>query len=664
MPSVPSVPSLSVFPGFSDSSRVPADCFALLDDAQSGPMVAGSRLYTRLISVLECRDAVSWKGMLAQTQTALLQGAYAVALLSYDTGASLHAVPFPDVAAGALGEQPSRMLLFARCEQMTAQQVQAWLDAQTDACNSMPAGVAGIAGVRASVDETAFAEAIAQVQAYIAAGDTYQVNYTYRLHFDAYGSPPALYRRLRQRQPVPYGALIVLPDGEAVLSLSPELFVQHTAGTLTARPMKGTAAASGDAEEDRRRADALAADGKNRAENLMIVDLLRNDLGRIAKTGSVRVPRLFDVTRFSSVLQMTSTVEASLRPELDLHDVLSALYPCGSITGAPKRRTMQIIRELETEPRGLYTGAIGWFDPPADGSAIGDFCLSVPIRTLHLLAPSTDAADAADAVDTVNIRRGVLGVGAGIVYDSVAEDEYAECRLKAGFLTGLPAEFSLFETMHASMGEGFRHLERHLQRLRASAAYFGFAYDDAAIRARLEKLWNELRGELKSGPGGRSENAGAYRVRLALQASGEIDVSSGKLQALQTPARVLLAAETTAGHDLFLRHKTTVRNRYDRAWRAAEQQGAFDMLFFNERGYLTEGGRTNVLLQKDGRWTTPPLSDGVLPGVMRSAMLEDAAFGLSERQSTLEDLRNADRVMLCNALRGAFEVEVVFGSAR
>ncbi|WP_394780148.1 aminodeoxychorismate synthase component I [Undibacterium sp.] len=612
----------------------------MLDDAQSEASSATSRLYTQLTHMLECSDAASWENMLVQTQAAVQQGAYAVALLSYDTGARLHAVPFND-AAGTLVEQPSRMLLFARCEQMTAAQVQAWLDAQAEANSGNE--VAGIAGVRPSVDAAAFTAAIAQVQAYIAAGDTYQVNYTYRLHFDAYGSPQALYRRLRQRQPVPYGALIVLPGGEAVLSLSPELFVQHAAGMLTARPMKGTAAASGDAQEDLRRSTALAADAKNRAENLMIVDLLRNDLGCIAKTGSVRVPRLFDVTRFSSVLQMTSTVQAELKPELGLHAILSALYPCGSITGAPKRRTMQIIRELESEPRGLYTGGIGWFDPPVEGRSIGDFCLSVPIRTLHLQPPASDAAKAAD------IRRGVLGVGAGIVYDSVAADEYAECRLKAGFLTGLPAQFSLFETMQATQQDGCRYLERHLQRLHASAVYFGFAFDEDAIRNRLEQLRVGLAGE------------GAYRVRLALQAAGDIDVTSAMLQPLQNKISVLLAADNTTGSDLFLRHKTTVRHRYDSAWRDAEKQGAFDMLFFNEHGYLTEGGRTNVLLQKDGRWTTPPLSDGVLPGVMRSVLMDDPVFRLSEEQATLEDLRNADRVMLCNALRGAFDVEVIFG---
>ncbi|HTD02553.1 aminodeoxychorismate synthase component I, partial [Undibacterium sp.] len=516
------------------SANIPSaeNCFALLDDAQPDCSAANSRLYTGLREVLECGDLACWPALLDRTQSAVRQGMYAVALFSYETGAQLQAIPLRISTAFEI--PPSRVLLFSDCEPMTASQVQTWLDARIaaeigpgDEAFPYPAGIANI---RASVDEPVFAAAIAQVQAYIAAGDTYQVNYTYRLHFDAYGSPLALYRRLRQRQPVPYGALILLPDGAAVLSLSPELFVRHASGMLTARPMKGTAAATGEAQEDQRRAEELAADSKNRAENLMIVDLLRNDLGRIAVTGSVRVPRLFEVTRFSSVLQMTSTVEASLRPELGLAEILTALYPCGSITGAPKRRTMQIIRELETEPRGLYTGAMGWFDPPVAGRTIGDFCLSVPIRTLCLQAPDDTSAP--------GLRAGVLGVGAGIVHDSVATDEYAECRLKAGFLTGLPAEFELFETMHATREHGCRYLPRHLQRLRASAAYFGFAYDEAAILAELGSLCRQLAAD------------GAYRVRLALLATGALRISSAKLQPLSVPAKVLLASHATAAGDL------------------------------------------------------------------------------------------------------------------
>jgi para-aminobenzoate synthetase / 4-amino-4-deoxychorismate lyase len=611
-----------------DSTFNPAaDCFALLDDCDASDTDPRSRLHTGYAGSLSCRSAFGLPELLEQMQHALQQGRHAVGLFDYELGAQAHGI----AARNALPVPPlAQVLLFERCERLSAAQVEDWLAA----CAPDPR--AGIAQLSASVSEAEFATAIARIHAYIEAGDTYQINYTYRLRFDAYGAPCALYRRLRARQPVPYGALIVLPDGRVVLSLSPELFMRHAQGMITARPMKGTAAASGDDRLDAERAAALAADPKNRAENLMIVDLLRNDLGRVARFGSVRVPKLFSVDRYSSVLQMTSTVQAELRDEVNLADVFAALYPCGSITGAPKRRTMQIIRELEADPRGLYTGAIGWFDPAGAGRRIADFCLSVPIRTLLLQAPGTDG-----------VRHGEMGVGAGIVHDSNATDELAECRLKAGFLTGLPQGFELFETMHATREEGCRHLDLHLRRLCSSAAYFGFAHDEESIRDSVRQACASLA-------------PGAHRMRLALKEDGVCTIQSALLAPLPTSIRILLAQETTEAADLFLRHKTTVRERYDAAWRAAEARGAFDMLFCNEHGELTEGGRSNVFVKIAGRWYTPPLACGVLPGVMRSVLLADPAWNAQERRLTLEDLRCAEEVVICNALRGALAAAIVW----
>ncbi|WP_428718151.1 aminodeoxychorismate synthase component I [Undibacterium curvum] len=603
-----------------------SSCFALLDDAQSAQ--ADSRLYHTLHSVLECRDPASWPQFMQQLEQALQQGLYAISLLSYETGAELHGV-------AAREQAPlSRILLFSDCQHLTSQQVQDWLQQQPES-----RGVAGIAGIRANVDEASFSAAIAQVQDYIRAGDTYQVNYTYRLHFDSFGEPLALYQRLRARQPVPYGALIRLPDGGAILSMSPELFIRHQDGQLLARPMKGTAAATGDATRDAQIAAELAADSKNRAENLMIVDLLRNDLGRIAETGSVTVPRLFEVNRFSSVLQMTSTIQAQLRSGLALTEVLTALFPCGSITGAPKRRTMQIIRELETEARGIYTGAIGWFDPPSASQAIGDFCLSVPIRTLQLAPPELQQGR--------QIRRSVMGVGAGIVYDSVATEEFAECQLKARFLTGLQAPLALFETMYATREQGVRHLQRHLQRLQHSAAYFGIAQDLAGWQQALEQACAGL------------AQACAHRVKFQLQPDGSWTINSAALSPLPDAPKVLVSPHVMQSDQLLLRHKTSCREVYDQAWQAAEAQGAFDMLFFNQHGHLTEGGRSNVFLCVDGQWLTPPLQDGLLPGVMRSVLLEDAQLAAREQTLTRADLQRARHIMLCNALRGAFSVQLI-----
>ncbi|TWI62920.1 para-aminobenzoate synthetase/4-amino-4-deoxychorismate lyase [Pseudoduganella lurida] len=593
--------------------------FALLDDAGAD---GHSRLLTSHVRTLRCTDYAAWPAMLDELHAALAQGLYGVALCAYELGHHIVGIPSP-----AADRPLAEVMLFRDCAQLTGTDVAAWLAERAGDA------VAGIAGVQDNVDEPAFTAAIDRIRDYIAAGDTYQVNYTYRLRFDAFGSPYALYQRLRARQPVPYGALVLTEDGGAVLSLSPELFVRHAAGTLTARPMKGTAPAAlpgqhADVDaENARRARALAADPKNRAENLMIVDLLRNDVGRVAVTGSVHVPALFDVQRYSSVLQMTSTVQAQLRADATLAGIFAALYPCGSITGAPKRRAMEIIAELESAPRALYTGAIGWFDPLAPGQSVPDFCLNVPIRTLVLQPPEH------------GVRRGELGVGAGIVYDSVPADEYAECRLKARFLTGLSNDFELFETMYATREQGVRHLEPHLARLARSARYFGFRWDEAAARAYLAMAC----GALPAGV--------PHRLRLALNGAGAFAVQSGELQPVQQPVRVLLAPEPTTSSDLFLRHKTTLRTRYDAAWRAAEAQGAFDQLFFNERGELTEGGRSSVFVRLDGSWLTPPLASGLLPGVMRGVVLD--AWAAREAVITRAMLARAEEIVVCNALRGA-----------
>jgi para-aminobenzoate synthetase/4-amino-4-deoxychorismate lyase len=635
------------------------DCFALLDDAgATDPQNTRSRLYTGHAGTLACFDATNWPQLLADMQAALARGLYAVPLLTYELGGHLLGID-----AHAIDGPLAQVLLFERCERMTPPQVAAWLaqraaDSDSDSDSDSDGGPAGIGAVRANIGEVEFSAALGRIHGLIAAGDTYQVNYTYRLRFDAFGSIHRLYARLRARQPVPYGALVALPDGGALLSLSPELFIRHAGGELLARPMKGTAPAAdadkenGDADaeadadaENARRSKALASDPKNRAENLMIVDLLRNDLGRVAQTGSVEVAKLFDVQRYSSVLQMTSTVRARLRPGVSLLEIFAALYPCGSITGAPKRRTMEIIRELEPAPRGIYTGAIGWFDPPAEAAAaeaapgadapMGDFCLSVPIRTLALQAPAG------------GVRGGEMGVGAGIVHDSVTADEYAECQLKAHFLTGLENDFELFETIRASRDEGCRHRPRHLARMGQSACYFGIPFDAARAGAMLDETCAGF------------PTAGNYRLRLALSQDGKFTVQYAPLAPISEPVGLLVSNQATEADALFARHKTSIRTRYDAAWRAAERQGGFDTLFFNRRGELTEGGRSNVFVRIDGRWVTPPLACGVLPGVMRAVLLGAPAWQAVETIITRDMLANADDLMVCNALRGPLRAYIL-----
>ena len=621
--------------------------FALLDDCDATAARRSSRLYTRFLRERVCADAEQLDAVCDAVAADLRRGLHAVMLGDYEFGrqlvlerASSSGSQFSQSEKTQRGDATLRFLLFERCEKLSRDEVDAWLMARDG--GAAEASVAGTANVRASVDPTQFNEAIDAIHAALRAGDSYQVNYTYRLGFDVFGSPTALYRRLRVRQPVPYGALIALPGDEWVLSCSPELFIEKEGALLRARPMKGTAPRSDDPDADRGAADFLANDPKNRAENVMIVDLLRNDLSRVAQTGSVSVPALFSVEPYASVWQMTSTVHATLRAGTSFAEIMRALFPCGSITGAPKHRTMQLIEELESTPRGLYTGAIGWLDVTTSENACGNFCLSVAIRTLTL-TPTAQPGE----------LQGKMGVGAGIVLDSVAADEYAECQLKASFLTGAEPGFELFETMYATREEGVRHLSRHLARLSASAATLGFKLDDEnEIRAQIAEKCAALPTQTP------------HRMRLALSKNGVAQITAAVLTPLaDSTVGVLLGSDhnfpAMDANDPLLRHKTTRRAEYDRGWREAEAKGAFDTLFFNERGELTEGGRSNVFVKLAGRWWTPPLESGVLPGIMRGVLLEDVGLRAAERVLTRVDVQNAEALLVCNALRGALPARLV-----
>ena len=623
------------------------DCFALLDDCAASELAPTSRLYTGFLRACRCDEPDGLDEVWAEVDREIRAGRHVVVLADYEWGARLLHAGDDRLAPADRGSLC--FLIFSSLRRLSASAVDAWLaehealDLTTDATVAGPAP-AGVLDIRPSVERDAFRDAIARIHAAITEGETYQVNYTWRLDFRVFGSPLSLYRRLRARQPVAYGALIALPpsdDGPThVLSCSPELFLRHRDGMLEAKPMKGTASRAGVPEGDSEIARMLGGDAKNRAENLMIVDLLRNDLGRVARTGSVRVPALFSVESYPTVFQMTSTISAELPDSVGFPELLRALFPCGSITGAPKHRTMQLIADLETTPRGLYTGSIGWIDAPAGArahAACGDFCLSVAIRTLTLGAPAE-----------AGMRPGRLGIGAGIVIDSRADDEYEECRLKARFLTGLDPGFSLIETMHATREEGVRHLESHLARLARSAAELDFALPADDIRA-------DLVGQAAALAAGR-----AFRLRLGLRKDGHFDLVVAPLDALADgPVSLIVAADAMDEADPLLRHKTTLRDRYDAAVAEATRQGAFDMLFHNRAGELTEGGRSNVFLLLDGEWVTPPLATGVLPGVMRSVLLEDASWKAREARVTLADLFRAERIVVCNALRGAREARLV-----
>ena len=588
--------------------------FALLDDCDATAERRSSRLYVDFSHEHVCENPRELDAVCAAIERDLRSGLHAVVVADYEFGRNLQ---FGTIGRGA--DHALRVLMFRDCTHLSRDEASAWLAAHDG--NAATPSTAGVGGIEPSITRDEFDAAIAAVHDALRDGESYQINYTFRLNFDVFGTPLGLYRRLRKRQPVRYGALVALPDGRAVVSCSPELFIEKQGDVLRARPMKGTAPRDANPV-------ALHDDPKNRAENVMIVDLLRNDISRVAVTGSVHVPALFSVEPYASVWQMTSTVEARVVPGTSFAAIVSALFPCGSITGAPKYRTMQLIDEIESTPRGLYTGAIGWLD---EG---GDFCLSVAIRTLVV-----DAAE----------KRGVIGIGAGIVLDSVAESEYEECLLKARFLTGADPGFELFETTFATRDDGVRHAARHVARLRASAAWLGFPFDERDLNAQLAQHCEGF------------EAGKPYRLRIALDKSGRFALASAPLAPLPSDtANVLLASDRgfapQSSGDVLLRHKTTHRADYDRAWKAAEAEGAFDMLFVNERGELTEGGRSSLFVKLDGTWRTPPIDAGVLPGVMRAVLIEK--LGASERTLKPADLDRAEDVLISNALRGAVRARV------
>lgn len=479
-------------------------------------------------------------------------------------------------------------------------------------------------------DEASYTSALNRVHDYIAAGDVYQINHTFPLPCTLDGDALSLYERLRVSQPVPYGAFIdTADDGKGnnwrVLSLSPELFVERLGDTLTCRPMKGTAKRGRTTGEDAAISATLRSDAKSRAENLMIVDLIRNDLSRIATPGSVKVPALYEVETYPTLHQMTSTVTAAAPEGLTPSALLAALFPCGSVTGAPKVRAMEIIAELEKAPRGVYCGAIGHFSP-AEGNAPARWSLNVPIRTLVF-----DKSGA-----------GRLSIGSGVVADSATKAEYEECLLKARFAREETEGFSLIETLRLDTDGSYHLIDRHMARLQDSARYFDFALDMDGVREVLADHAAAFEGSTT-----------ARRVRLLVGPRGSASVTSTALPAQPVAAaKVCLSGTRTRSGDPFLAHKTTRRQVYDGTFARAFDAGYADVLFFNERDELTEGAISTVFVVHDGRWTTPPLEAGVLPGILRTELLESGTHDITVAPVSRAALMAADEIYIGNSVRG------------
>lgn len=551
----------------------------------------------RPLEIVEARHVADVVPALQEVETCVQErGLFAAGFISYE------AAPAFDAALTTHQPDPVCPLLwFALFER----------PASVSLSSSVPSDVPILWQPNVSRDE--YRTAIERIKHYIAEGDTYQVNFSFRLTAAFHDDPFALFRRLVAAQPSRHAAFIETDD-IAVCSASPELFFSLHDQNIVTRPMKGTAPRGLTFAQDEQQAASLRASEKNRAENVMIVDMMRNDLGRIAAVGSVAVPSLFDVERYPTVWQMTSTVAA--RTEASVTDIMRALFPCASVTGAPKARTMEIIAELESTPRRVYTGAIGFIGPNRRAQ------FNVAIRTV--------------LIDR-HRRTAEYGVGGGVVWASTPDGEYEECLTKARILTEARPEFELLETMLFTQHDGFFLLEEHLKRLRESAAFFNYPVDEEELARMLTRLQSDVRAF-----------ADDVRIRVVLHRDGRPSFVMRPLDTSSPEAlRVRVAAAPVNSSNQYLYHKTTYRKAYEDALASVPE--CDDVILWNERGEITESTVANIVVELDGTLYTPPVSSGLLAGTFRELLLKDGR--ISERVITLEELRKASQLFLINSVR-------------
>jgi len=473
---------------------------------------------------------------------------------------------------------------------------------------------------RQSITNTEYRKNINKIKEYIARGDTYQTNYTFRLNTTFSGNDFELFLALNNAQRAEYGAF-VNTGRYSICSASPELFFIQDGEKIRCRPMKGTSPRGRTPSKDRSAMEWLYHSEKNRAENLMIVDMIRNDLGRIARTGSIRVDRLFKIEKYPTLFQMTSSVSA--RTTAPFSEIISALFPCASVTGAPRIRTMEIIAELESTPRRIYTGSIGFISPGKKAQ------FNVAIRT---------------AIIDQEKKLAEYGVGGGIVWDSTPEDEYEECLVKARILTTPPSDFSLLETMLWTPEDGYYLLDRHLKRLQESAGYFDFPVD-------IDRIRDMLGSRAKDRPDTR------HRVRLLVSGRGKVSLEERPYPNHPDlpPVRIKLADYPIESGNPFLRHKTTHRKTYEDA--RAISPDCDDVLLWNERGEVTESTIANFILEREGELITPPVNCGLLPGTMRASLIEEVK--IREEVILVEDLKKDDKIYLINSVQGKREAVLI-----
>ena len=541
----------------------------LFDDARAGG--TPPRLYARPSAVIVAREVDEVASGLERIRRGLAAGNHAAGYLAYEAG---HAFD-PKLGHGVRrGGEP--LLCFGLFDGFDVPDLASLLP---------PPDGAFVGPPKARITEADYEVAVGKVRDHLFAGDFYQANLTFGCDVAAAGDPLALYARLRRSALAGWGG-VMLHDEGAIVSLSPEQFFTIRKRVIEARPMKGTAPRHADPVADEAEARALAADEKQRAENLMIVDLMRNDLARVSIAGSVEVPELFAVETYPTVHQMVSRITATLREDIDAVEVIRTIFPCGSVTGAPKIAAIAALRRLEPEPRGAYTGSMGWIEPGGDAS------FNVLIRTLEWRKGAIKAR---------------LGLGSGLVLDSVPSNEWAECLLKGDFVRRESQDFDLIETMGFDPSEGIVELDRHLDRMSNSARDLDFSFDRHAAR-----------NELQAATFGRKQRA---MVRLLLSRTGAMAIQvkpSGDPEHM--PVTVALRPLPVDPSDFRLRYKTTDRRFLDMARQAED---AWETVFVDPEGQLTEGSRTNIFVERDGKLLTPPISRGLMPGILRAKLIEE-----------------------------------------
>jgi para-aminobenzoate synthetase/4-amino-4-deoxychorismate lyase len=459
---------------------------------------------------------------------------------------------------------------------------------------------------------------ISKIKGLIKEGEVYQINYCFNLNFNFRGSAAAYFADLTEKQSAGYSAF-VRDKNRVLLSLSPELFFKKTNNNITMKPMKGTLLKPA----PRNGLANFIKDKKTIAENVMIVDLIRNDLGKICELNSIKVPKLFETEEYETLWQMTSTIKGRLKKGVDLHEIFSALFPCGSVTGAPKIRAMEVIHDMEAGARGVYTGAIGFMSP--DGRAV----FNVPIRTASI---------------DLDSGKGVFGTGSGVVHNSTAKDEYKECLGKAGFVSSTGTDFRLIETMLYNGKNGYRFYKSHLLRLKKSAIFFNIPFREKFIRKKLKEAVRQIR-------------KGYYRIRLLVDKNGNADTERSGITRFpfKTPTIAVFGRRTNSA-DIFLSHKTSRRAMYNEAFRKASKKGIADYIFMNENNEITEGCISNIFLKKKDIYYTPPLKCGLLPGIYREHLLNSEPDKFKEKLLYKKDLLEADEIYLCNSTRGLYRV--------